>query len=101
MDGHRNFSVLLFAALAALSGHAQTAGKYLAPRDQLIAIRAGRLFDARSTDQLNNSLQSRIEALTYAVHQGTIGLLRLTPVFSPTINSPAWLACWQTYSNSS
>jgi len=56
MNGHRKVSVLLFAALAALSGHAQTAGKYLAPRDQLIAIRAGRLFDARSGMMLANQV---------------------------------------------
>jgi hypothetical protein len=42
-----------------------------------------------------------LTALTYEVHQGMIGLLRLTPVFSPTINSGAWSFCWQTYSNSS
>src|SRR6202790_1763029 len=56
MNGHQKFSVLLFAALAALSGHAQTAGKYLAPRDQLIAIRAGRLFEARSGTILANQV---------------------------------------------
>jgi imidazolonepropionase-like amidohydrolase len=56
MNGHRKVSVLLFAALAALSGHAQTAGKYLAPRDQLIAIRAGRLFDAGSGVMLTNQV---------------------------------------------
>ena len=56
MNWQRKISVLLLAGLAALSGHAQTAGKYLAPRDQLIAIRAGRLFDARSGTMLTNQV---------------------------------------------
>src|ERR1700681_1539456 len=45
-----------FAGIAALSVHAQLAGKYLAPRDQVIAIRAGRLFDARSGRMLSNQV---------------------------------------------
>ena len=56
MNWRQKFAVLLFAGLAALSGHAQTAGKYLAPRDQLIAIRAGRLFDAGSGMMLTNQV---------------------------------------------
>ncbi len=56
MNWHRNLWVLLFAALGALSGHAQTAGKYLAPPDQVVAIRAGRLFDARSGKMLSNQV---------------------------------------------
>ena len=56
MNWPQIFSVLLFAGLAALSGHAQTTGKYLAPRDQLVAIRAGRLFDARSGTMLTNQV---------------------------------------------
>ena len=56
MNWHQKFSVLLLAGLAALSGHAQTTGKYLAPRDQLVAIRAGRLFDARSGTMLINQV---------------------------------------------
>jgi hypothetical protein len=36
------------AALTVLPARAQLAGKYLAPRDQVVAMRAGRLFDARS-----------------------------------------------------
>ena len=56
MNWYQKFSVLFCAGLAALSGHAQTAGKYLAPRDQLIAIRAGRLFDARSGTMLTNQV---------------------------------------------
>jgi imidazolonepropionase-like amidohydrolase len=56
MNWHQKLSVLLFAELATLSGHAQTAGKYLAPRDQLIALRAGRLFDSRSGGMLTNQV---------------------------------------------
>jgi imidazolonepropionase-like amidohydrolase len=56
MNWHQKFSALLFAGLAALLGHAQTTGKYLAPRDQLVAIRAGRLFDARSGTMLTNQV---------------------------------------------
>jgi imidazolonepropionase-like amidohydrolase len=56
MNWRQKFSVLLITELAALSGYAQTAGKYLAPRDQLIAIRAGRLFDARSGTMLTNQV---------------------------------------------
>jgi imidazolonepropionase-like amidohydrolase len=56
MNWHQKCSVLLLAGLAALSGHAQTTGKYLAPRDQLVAIRAGRLFDARSGTMLTNQV---------------------------------------------
>jgi imidazolonepropionase-like amidohydrolase len=53
---------VLAAAIAALAGfaippaQAQTAGKYLAPRDQVVAIRAGRLFDARSGMLLSNQV---------------------------------------------
>src|SRR5579862_9271534 len=36
------------AGLAVLPARAQMTGKYLAPRDQVVAIRAGRLFDSRS-----------------------------------------------------
>src|SRR5207245_3888908 len=36
------------AGLATPPAQAQLAGKYLAPKDQVVAIRAGRLFDARS-----------------------------------------------------
>jgi imidazolonepropionase-like amidohydrolase len=44
------------AGLTALPGRAQLAGKYLAPRDQVIAIRAGRLFDARLGTMLANQV---------------------------------------------
>src|SRR5438309_408386 len=44
------------AGLAAPAAQAQVAGKYLAPRDQVVAIRAGRLFDARSGAMLTNQV---------------------------------------------
>ena len=44
------------AGLATPRAEAQTAGKYLAPRDQVVAIRAGRLFDARSGTMLANQV---------------------------------------------
>jgi imidazolonepropionase-like amidohydrolase len=44
------------AAFVAPTAHAQMAGKYLAPRDQVIAIRAGRLFDSRSGMMLSNQV---------------------------------------------
>ncbi len=56
MNWRRKLSVLLFVILAAQSAHAQTEGKYLAPRDQSIAIRAGRLFDARAGTMLTDQL---------------------------------------------
>ena len=56
MHWRRKIWVLLFAGLAATSASAQTAGKYLAPRDQVVAIRAGRLFDARSGRMLTNQV---------------------------------------------
>ena len=56
MNCQRIVSVLLLAGFGALSGHAQTAGKYLAPPNQVVAIRAGRLFDARSGKMLGNQI---------------------------------------------
>ena len=44
------------AGFATAPAQAQTAGKYLAPRDQIVAIRAGRLFDARSGMMLANQV---------------------------------------------
>src|SRR6266705_2761314 len=44
------------AGLATPPAQAQVAGKYLAPRDQVVAIRAGRLFDARSGAMLTNQV---------------------------------------------
>lgn len=56
MNWHRKATVLLLAGFGALSGHAQTSGKYLAPPNQVVAIRAGRLFDARSGRMLSNQI---------------------------------------------
>lgn len=56
MNWSLKFSVLWLAGLALQSGHAQTAGKYLAQPDQLIAIRAGRLFDARAGTMLTDQV---------------------------------------------
>ena len=51
---------VVFAAVIAgfttLTAQAQMAGKYLAPHDQVIAIRAGRLFDSRSGMMLANQV---------------------------------------------
>jgi imidazolonepropionase-like amidohydrolase len=49
----------LAAGLVALAGSpaaAQGVGKYLAPRDQVVAIRAGKLFDARNGTLLANQV---------------------------------------------
>ena len=59
MNWYLKLSAVLVAAivgLAALPAQAQLAGKYLAPRDQVVAIRAGRLFDARSGAILTNQV---------------------------------------------
>src|SRR5579871_2204587 len=59
MKPHRRISAALLAGtlgFAALPAEAQLAGKYLAPRDQVIAIRAGRLFDARSGTMATNQV---------------------------------------------
>src|SRR5262245_28279905 len=44
------------AAMAGQPGLAQGVGKYLAQADQVIAIRAGRLFDTRSGNLVNNQV---------------------------------------------
>jgi imidazolonepropionase-like amidohydrolase len=56
MNWNGKLRILLLAGLGALSGHAQTSGKYLAPANQVVAIRAGRLFDARSGKMLGNQI---------------------------------------------
>jgi imidazolonepropionase-like amidohydrolase len=54
------------AGFATPPAPAQTAGKYLAPRDQVVAIRAGRLFDARSgTIVANQVVLVRGDRITY------------------------------------
>ena len=56
---HTTLAVAFVAGLVALANppaQAQGVGKYLASRDQVVAIRAGRLFDARSGALLNNQV---------------------------------------------
>jgi imidazolonepropionase-like amidohydrolase len=48
--------VAAVAAVTATPARSQQGGKFLAPPDQVIAIRAGRLFDARSGSLLNNEV---------------------------------------------
>src|ERR1700738_3526453 len=43
-------------SLASLPLQAQGVGHYLAPRDQVVAIRAGHLFDSRSGNLLDNQV---------------------------------------------
>jgi imidazolonepropionase-like amidohydrolase len=53
------FAILLVAVLVGMASpplRAQGAGKYLVPRDQVVAIRAGRLFDSRSGALLANQV---------------------------------------------
>src|SRR5262249_52179219 len=45
-----------FTAMASAPVRAQGVGKYFAPRDQVVAIRAGRLFDSRSGTILENQV---------------------------------------------
>lgn len=56
----KTMAILAFAAigptLGATPAGAQAAGKYLAPADQIIAIRAGRLFDSRNGTLLTNQI---------------------------------------------
>src|SRR5262249_33572692 len=47
-------AIAVAVAMAGGSALAQGVGKYLAPRDQVVAIRAGQLFDARSGALLAN-----------------------------------------------
>jgi len=44
------------SVLASPAAQAQSTGKYLAPKDQVIAIRAGRLFDSKSATMLTNQV---------------------------------------------
>jgi imidazolonepropionase-like amidohydrolase len=56
-DCARAFIVItMIAGSAATPAHAQLTGTFLAPPDQVIAIRAGRLFDSRSGTLLNNQI---------------------------------------------
>jgi imidazolonepropionase-like amidohydrolase len=59
MNWQLRLSVIALAGvvgLAPVPARAQTTGKYLAPRDQIVAIRAGRLFDARSGSMLSSQV---------------------------------------------
>ena len=53
-------TIVLTALAAALAGvcvlpiRAQTTGKFLAPRNQVVAVKAARMFDSRSGTLLNN-----------------------------------------------
>ena len=49
-------SVAVIAGMANQPLRAQGVGKYFAPQDQVVAIRAGRLFDARSGTIRNNQV---------------------------------------------
>src|SRR6185295_5616865 len=50
-------SLVAFAAVAAAPrADAQSTGKYLAPKDQVVAIRAGKLFDSRAGTMLTNQI---------------------------------------------
>jgi imidazolonepropionase-like amidohydrolase len=56
---HTNVAVALVAAVFALASpplRAQGVGHYLAPRDQVVAIRAGHIFDSRSGVLLDNQV---------------------------------------------
>jgi len=44
------------AAITATPATSQQTGKYLAPADQIVAIRAGRLFDSRNGTLINNQI---------------------------------------------
>ena len=59
MGWHDKLAVMLVAVAvggAVAPAHAQRTGKFLAPPDQIVAIRAGRLFDSRTGTMLNNQM---------------------------------------------
>src|SRR5215469_7395042 len=59
MRSHCKLTAMLTVAVAALSCQsavAQGVGMYFAPKDQVVAIRAGRLFDSRSGTIQNNQV---------------------------------------------
>jgi imidazolonepropionase-like amidohydrolase len=49
-------SAIVLATLTTVPAHAQPGPKYLAPADQNVVIRAGRLFDSRTGTMLNNQV---------------------------------------------
>ena len=59
MRSQQKLAAVLAAAIAGGSGtalHAQAVGKYFAPKDQVVAIRAGHLFDSRTGNVLNDQV---------------------------------------------
>src|SRR5258705_7041601 len=48
--------VAMMAGAAPTPAQSQLAGKFLTPQNQVVAIRAGRLFDSRSGNMLNNPI---------------------------------------------
>ena len=59
MNCQHRLMAVSFAAFATgltISADAQTTGKYLAPRDSVVAIRAGRLFDSKAGTLSNNQV---------------------------------------------
>jgi imidazolonepropionase-like amidohydrolase len=59
MRSQQKLAAVLAAAMAGGSAtalHAQAVGKYFAPKDQVVAIRAGHLFDSRSGNVLNDQV---------------------------------------------
>ena len=48
--------IAVIAGLPATSAWSQQSGKFLAPPDQVVAIRAGRLFDAKTGTMLSNQI---------------------------------------------
>jgi imidazolonepropionase-like amidohydrolase len=60
MTGHAHLfaaaSVLALAMFTTAPAHAQPGPKFLAPADQNVAIRAGRMFDSRSGQMLTNQV---------------------------------------------
>ena len=53
---HAAVITALLIVSAIVPAHAQSNGKYLAPHDQVVAIRAGKLFDAKSGNLLDNQV---------------------------------------------
>ena len=73
MGWHDKLAAVFVTTVAVASStalQAQGVGKYLAPKDQVIAIRAGRLFDAKSGSILNNQVVL-VRGATSALGRGT------------------------------
>ena len=65
--------VVATVGMASPPASAQGVGKYIAPQDQVVVIRAGHLFDARAGKMLDNQLISikgdRISASRTQTHK--------------------------------